>query len=231
MSRPALCSFLFSIAVVAVAVAVPGSARAGCGDDVGGVRVPCQCGDLVVSDATLRADDPVVVERCTGDGLIVRGRGLESLRLDLAGHSLVGTGGGTGILVLDGGIEGATVVGGPDGRSGAVAGFGTGLHGFGVGSVKLVRNVIFRGNLADGVSLRGADARLEGVVAEANGRDGLRLGGRSVQVDGVQANDNRRFGVRATAAGVRGAARARGNGRSDVETAAGAGAAALTVSR
>ena len=86
---------------------------AACGDDVNGERIACSCGDTIVSDTRLRADDPVVVERCRTDGLIVRApAGALTLRLDLGGRVLTGDGLGTGIRVLSGGSRGAVIIGG-----------------------------------------------------------------------------------------------------------------------
>lgn len=217
MNRPAFCSLLLAIVSTSFAA---GTAHAVCGDDVDGTRVPCCCGDIVVSDTTLRDDDPIVSERCSADGLFVRARGKRSLRLDLAGHSLIGVGAGSGIRVLDGGEEGVVIVGGPDGEPGTVAGFYTGLRATAIRSVKVVRNLVLMGNTGDGLLVRGNGTRLEGVRAEANGRDGLRLGGRSVEVSDTRANDNLRYGLRVTAREVAGAANASGNRAGELSASA-----------
>ena len=102
---------------------------AACGDDVNGERIACSCGDTIVSDTRLRADDTVVVERCRTDGLIVRApAGALTLRLDLGGRVLTGDGLGTGIRVLSGGSRGAVIIGGDVGNPGSVAGFRVGLR-------------------------------------------------------------------------------------------------------
>lgn len=69
--------------------------HADCGDDIGGERVPCGCGDVVVSDTRLRPGDPVVEGACPADGLILRAApAASSLTLDLGGLELRGRGAG-----------------------------------------------------------------------------------------------------------------------------------------
>jgi hypothetical protein len=186
------------VAVVALAT----RAQAACGDDVDGRRVACRCGDVVVSDTVLQASDPVVSQRCAGDGLLVRARpGAASLTLDLAGMTIVGMGRGTGIRVIDGGTAGATITGGAT-ASAEVAGFGTGFRARGQRSVRELHNVSFTANARDGVVLRGAATDVLGVAAERNGRDGMRVGGRGPRLDGVEAQQNARYGLRVTARGA-----------------------------
>lgn len=189
-----------------------------CGDDVDGARVPCECGDVVVSDTRLRPGDPVVSGRCLTDGLLVRARpGAESISLDLGGLSLLGSGRGTGIYVINGGKLGATVVGGDAGQRGEVAGFGTGFRARGQRSVRELRAVAFSGNARDGVVLRGASTNVVDVKAERNGGDGFRIGGRSPNLEGVEAQQNGGSGVRVTSPGARlGEVVADGNGRAQM---------------
>src|SRR5688572_18541302 len=88
-----------------------------CGDDLEGRRVACACRDTVVSDTVLRPGDPVVSGRCNQGGLVLRARSLaETIRLDLAGLSIVGSGVGDGISVVEGGSDGAVLVGGTSAR-------------------------------------------------------------------------------------------------------------------
>jgi len=193
---------------------LPSIAMSDCGDDVGGSRVACRCGDVVVTDATLQADDPVVVERCTGDGLVVRAEpGTESLRLDLGGQTLLGSGTGIGVRVLDGGAGGAFVVGGSADQPGAVIGFDTGLRAVTRGSLAEVSNLIVRGNERDGLIVRGTGTIVENVVSDANGRDGMRLSGRDLDARELRSRGNSRYGVRASGRGVAGAIEASGNGK------------------
>jgi hypothetical protein len=212
----------FAVALVLGLAAAPSAASAAsCGDAVLGQRVACACGDVVVVDTVLRADDPVATERCAGDGLVLRAAaGAGSIRLDLAGASIVGFGGGVGLRVLDGGSGGAVIVGG-DG--GAVVGFRNGLRATRPGSVAEVRDLAIRGSSSDGLVLRGNGTKLVRVRADDSGRDGLHVGGSSVRLDDVAAERNGRYGLRTTGNAV-------GNARTN-DNASGArlGGAAVTL--
>jgi len=167
-----------------------GSAQAACGDDVDGVRVPCACGDVVVSDVRLADEDPVVRERCSSDGLLVRAANdAASIRVDLDGNAIVGLGGGTGIRVLRGGRDGAVIVGGTADRPGQVAGFRNGVRASGTRAVAEIRNLNVTGNTAEGIVVRGDETSLVNVVADKNGRDGLRVsrGSHRRAKDGAEA--------------------------------------------
>jgi parallel beta-helix repeat protein len=67
---------------------------ADCGDSagVGGARVPCACGDSVVTDTTLGATDPIVMDGCRDD--VAAGLDLvqPSITLDCAGLTIDGPG-------------------------------------------------------------------------------------------------------------------------------------------
>ncbi|MEE8311958.1 MAG: hypothetical protein V3R77_06860 [Candidatus Binatia bacterium] len=182
--------------VFMLVAAPPAASAASCGDAVLGQRVACACGDVVVADTVLRATDPVVTARCAGDGLVLRAAaGARAIRLDLAGESITGFGGGVGLRVLDGGMGGAVIDGG-DG--GAVIGFRNGLRATRPGSVAEVRDLAIRGSSSDGLVVRGNGTRLLRVRADDSGRDGLRVGGSSVQLDDVAAERNGRYGLRTT---------------------------------
>jgi hypothetical protein len=208
---------LAAASLAALLFAAPAGAT--CGDDVEGSRVPCKCGDVVVSDTTLQPTDPVVSGRCPADGLIVRAEsGAKSIRLDLAGLSLLGSGHGTGIRVLDGGDEGATIVAGEGKTSAEVVGFGTGFRARGQRSVRELRGVAFTANARNGVTLRGANTDVVDVKAERNGGDGMRIGGRNPRIENVEAQQNGRFGLRVTSPGADvGAAVAAGNDRKQMQ--------------
>jgi hypothetical protein len=194
-------------------------ALAACGDDVDGKRVPCRCGDVVVSSTRLQPGDPVVAGRCPADGLIVRAQpGADSIRLDLAGLSLLGSGHGTGIRVLDGGKQGASIIAGGENESAEVVGFGTGFRARGQRSVRELRDIGFTANARNGVNLRGAGTDIVGVTAERNGGDGMRIGGRSPRLENVEAQQNGRFGLRVTSSGANvGAVVAAGNERAQMQ--------------
>jgi hypothetical protein len=207
---PAILTAAVAAAIV-MAPAVP--AWAACGDDVGGARVACRCGDTVVSSTRLQPDDPVVRERCSSDGLRVRAsHSGGTLVLDLAGLTIRGRGRGVGIRVVSGSDEGVVIVGGSDGQRASVVGFRQGLGARGQRTLWQVRNVSFEGNTRDGVALRGAGTELSGVVSRRNGRDGIRVGGRSPKLSGVEATDNGRYGLRLTGKSASIGAATTGNG-------------------
>jgi hypothetical protein len=214
---------LLPAALLAALALLPSTATADCGDDIGGARVACRCGDVVVTDATLLPQDPVVVERCTGDALIVRAHaGIESLHLSLGGQTLLGSGSGVGVRVLDGGSTGAVVVGGSPDQPGAIVGFDTGLRSVAHGALAGVSDLIVRGNEHDGLVVRGTDTIVENVVSDGNGRDGIKLSGRGVDARSVRSSDNRRYGVRATGRNVAGDVAAPDNGRAAAAVSSGA---------
>ncbi len=188
---------LFAAVLQIALMAAVSPAQAGlCGDDVGGVRVACACGDFVVSDATLVATDPVVTTRCGSDGLIIQSSELidsGSLTLDLGGLSITGSGVGIGILVSNGGADGAVIAGGPDpARPGQVVGFGSGLRVRTQRALRALSNVDFRGNQVDGVALRSLNTEVTAVRAFSNGRDGVRISGRKATLDAIEADGNGR---------------------------------------
>jgi len=194
LSRVFTTTLLLLCAGVAVA--------ANCGDDVNGERVACACGDTVVSDTRLVKTDPVVRQRCPDDGLTIRAAGqIESLTLDLAGFPLTGKGGGVGIQVLDGGSQGALLIGGKDGRPGQIAGFRVGISARGARGLRAAENLIVLGNETDGIQVSGRGAALNGVVADDNGRAGVRAHGRDHSLEGVSAAGNRRYDLRVSGNG------------------------------
>jgi len=135
-------SFHLSALFMVVVLCPPALASTLCGDDVDGQRVACSCGDTVVSSTRLRQEDPVVNQRCSHNGLQLRAAGsIDSLVLDLAGFTLTGSGSGTGILVLDGGSQGAVIVGGNPSEPGHVAGFRRGIRTHGRRGLKATHNL------------------------------------------------------------------------------------------
>lgn len=174
-----------------------------CGDNIDGVRVPCACGDVVVSDTKLLPGDPVVRERCRFDGLVIAAsRDRESIRLDLNGLSIVGSGYGVGLRVLAGGSDGAVIVGGTSSSRAELAGFGTGVQANHAQAVSAIKSIVVSGNRYDGLSMRTAGAILSDVRAVKNGGNGIRLRGQGGQLRDVEAAANAITGIRLDANGV-----------------------------
>lgn len=179
-------------------IAAPGAAlAANCGDDVNGLRIACACGDNVVSDTVLAADDPVVDGSCPMDGLVVFvPKGAEGITLDLGGHSLLGRGHGVGIRVVRGGSVGSTILGGGDGlRRAEVANFRTGISAHGRNDLVEVRGIDVHDNVGDGLRLHASGVVLDDVQSESNGRDGIHLLGHGNEIRGASALRNRGDGV------------------------------------
>lgn len=226
-----LNGILSRIFAVTALVLTAGVAAAGnCGDDVNGQRVPCACGDTVVSDTRLVKTDPVASQRCPDDGLTVRAAGqVESLTLDLAGLQVTGQGSGIGIHVLDGGSAGAILIGGNDGHPGQVAGFRVGVSARGSHTILAAENLLVVGNETDGLQVSGRGVGLSGVVSDDNGRSGIRARGRDHALEGVSAAGNGRYDLRVSGNGhyigtdertlESGAARVTGGGNVVVPTA------------
>jgi len=181
-----------------LAVAAP--AVADCGDAIGGQRVPCGCGDIVVADTRLQPGDPVVSEPCAADGLLLRApMATASIVLDLNGQEIRGSGAGTGIRVIRGGSAGAEILGGVSGVPGTVAGFGEGIRSTRPADLRLIANLIVRESRGAGVVVRGNSASIESVRVEGNGADGLRVSGKYVDVRKVESEGNDGRGVRVRA--------------------------------
>lgn len=204
---------LLTIALLATLHANPTFAG-DCGDDVGGVRIACACGDTVVSDTVLRATDPVLRMRCPGNGLVISaGRLAETLVLDLAGLALVGSGTGVGIDIDRGGNEGAAIVGGRDGRHGEVVAFNVGVRARRPAAVRRIEALDVKGNRREGLQLRTAGTMVIDVRAERNGTDGMRITGRGGRLVRVAAVENGATGIRAVVYDLMIAAEAARNGR------------------
>lgn len=194
--RRALPTLLLGLLVVCGEV-LPAAARS-CGDDVDGrgTAVRCACGDVVVSDVRLRADDPVATAPCATDGLVVDAAGPITVALD--GVVLRGRGRGTGLRLLRGGAGGVFLTG-----PGGVEGFDVGVSAA-PGALAEASSVSARGNRRDGFLLRGGDARLVDCVAEGNGRAGVTQTGGPARVEGGRVGDNGRDGRRSARRARRG---------------------------
>lgn len=198
-SRPSRFRCPVSAAVVwassLILLAAP--ALADCGDSIDGERVPCRCGDIVIADTRLQPDDPVVTEQCPADGLLVRAPvQARTVVVDLNGQELRGSGVGTGVRILHGGVEGAAIVGGVGDVPGVIAGFREGIRSTRPDDLRLLTNVVVRGSSDTGVVVRGNRASIESVRVEGNGGDGLRASGRSLDLLDLEADGNGGRGVR-----------------------------------
>ncbi len=205
-------------AVVAALAVLLGSASPAvsgyCGDDVGGVRIPCNCGDIVAGDVHLLATDPIARTRCPLDGLIVRGAPTaESVTVDLGGLTLRGSGLGIGILVERGGTDGAIIAGGTGGQNAQIIGFGTGIVSAAPSALARLEHVTTKGNSRDGVRVREAGIVMLGVTSTDNGGDGLRVLGSGGRIVRVYAARNAGSGLVVAAPGIIVEGTAEDNGR------------------
>jgi hypothetical protein len=195
-------------------LAGPRAALAGfCGDDVDGERVACACGDEVVSDATLSPGDPIAAAPCTGDGLVVSvPHGSDGVTIDLGGISIVGSGRGIGIRVVDGGSLGSRIIGGgSESALAEISHFRTGIRASGTSDLVEVSNVYLHHNSGDGLHVASTGVRVENVVSEQNGRDGVSVVGKGAEVAGVIAESNADDGVSVRGHGSSVSAEATGN--------------------
>ncbi|HIF62995.1 MAG TPA: hypothetical protein EYG16_12165 [Deltaproteobacteria bacterium] len=213
---PVRWHFFYTAGVATVALSVcllasSSALAAACGDNVGGQRVACSCGDVLVSSATLRADDPVVADApCSHNGLTIRApRGAQTVTLDLGGNSLLGSGLGTGVNVVSGGVGGALVRGGAGSE---IVGFTYGLRAGGRSSLARVEDLGLRANRRDGLVARGDGVELVNVSSSSNGRHGLDLGGNNGVLRGVSSTGNLKSGARLAGTGNSVQADLAGNG-------------------
>ena len=209
-----------ALALLAIVAAVSGGSTthaAPCGDDVGGARVACRCGDTVVADTRLLPDDPVVAGRCALNGLAIRAEALaETITLDLAGLSLVGTGAGIGISVEYGGADGARIVGAAPGTRASISSFDVGVSTVSGDAVSVISHLEVRDNRRSGLRLVVSGTVLDDVIASDNGDDGMRIRGTGGRLIDVVSKGNAGNGVRLATNGTVVGASAEGNGASGI---------------
>ncbi|HEY2773271.1 MAG TPA: hypothetical protein VGK20_04365 [Candidatus Binatia bacterium] len=196
-SPPSRLSALAAAAALLLATASAATAK-DCGDTVGGVRVACACGDIVVVDTVLWPTDPVATERCSGDGLtLLADPRAASLTLNLGGQSILGRGYGTGIRVARGGRLGAVIVGGDEDDARAeIANFATGIRASGRDALREVRSIDVHDCSANGLSIHASGVALDDVLSNGNGRDGVALSGHGNRITGVTSSANARDGLK-----------------------------------
>jgi hypothetical protein len=174
-----------------------------CGDDLGGVRVACDCGDVVASDTVLQSTDPVVGRRCPFDGLVIRADALaDTITLNLNGLTLVGQNRGVGVMIQRGGSDGAAIVGGDAPRMGDVVGFEIGVLSPNPRTLRRLERVTAKGNRRDGFWLRQAGAVVLDAAAERNGGSGFRISGTGGRFEGLRADGNGGRGIVVDAPGA-----------------------------
>ncbi len=174
-----------------------------CGDDIGGARVACACGDIVASHTILQPGDPVVDGRCEAHGLIVRAdRTADSITLNLSGMAIVGSGRGIGIKIERGGSDGAVIVGGDPPRLGEVVGFGVGVTSMSSGALARLERVSAKGNAHAGFQVRQNGAVVQDLIAEKNGGDGIRIAGTGGRFLGLRADQNEDRGISVNSPGA-----------------------------
>jgi hypothetical protein len=113
--------------------------------------------------------------------------------VDLNGQEIRGSGVGAGVRILNGGVEGAEIVGGVGAIPGVISGFREGIRSTRPDDLRLLTNVVVRDSREDGVVVRGNRAsksvrveerrrrparerqidRLVGVDADGNGGRGM----------------------------------------------------------
>jgi len=182
------------IACVALSLASPATRAAAklCGDDVNGQDIPCACGDILASSVVL-GDDPVTTEVCPRDGLLVRAQDERSaIRLDLHGHTLRGSGNGTGLRILNGGPGGLRIV--SSGGTATLQGFGDGITSRGGENLALIEDVVVHGGKGDGIRVSGRSFIIRRVVVEQVARDGFSLNGAGFEITDTRASDSGRYG-------------------------------------
>lgn len=180
-------------ASVLLAIWATGAAAELCGDDVDGRKVPCACGDIVVSSVALAGDPITQGSPCPRDGLIVRAPDTRRpLIIDLGGATLRGSGRGAGIRIVAGGPAGARVI--SSGATGTIAGFGDGIAARGRDTVALIEDVVIADSQRDGVRVSGPDFEIRRVEVQTAKRDGFSLGGLGFRIAETRAADCGRFG-------------------------------------
>ncbi len=121
-----------------------------------------QCGDTITTDTTLTAD----LGPCPGYALTAQGQGGGNFTLDLNGHSIIGSGGGTGLILAA--VQGVSVKG-----PGQITNFETAIYATGGGG-GLIYDLVLRQNVFGIVMARWGGMRIFGnvVIGKTNSLDG-----------------------------------------------------------
>ena len=127
-----------------------------------GGAAPCFCGDTVTSNKNLSGADPIVGDKCSGNGLEVAA----GVTLDLKGNTIQGLENGIGLLINGNGV---TI------KNGKVESFGTGVSG--VTNESKIENVRAYFHVGDGIFLQGNENEVIGSPARHNGDNGYWIEG------------------------------------------------------
>jgi hypothetical protein len=142
------------------------------GAECGG-NLACSCGDNVVASRTLLSGvDAVVGSVCPLNGLVMNTPGVV---LDLNGNKIVGSGIGTGVLIM---VDSVTI------KDGDIFKFGTGIGTPGTTNSSTIDDVKPDSNTGDGIFLRGDNNELSLVRAKTNSNHGVVVIGNNNRLEG-----------------------------------------------
>lgn len=172
---------LYASIGLALFFALAGAAwAADCGGDE-----PCSCGDNVVEDRTLVADEDLVLgTACAGDGLIMN---TEGVTLDLGGKRITGKGNGAGVKIE---VDGVTI------RNGKIEKFARGIStNSSATNDSLIEKIKTRLNTQGGIKINGDFNILEKNSAMENDGHGIRLDGHDNELIKNTADKNEFDGI------------------------------------
>jgi len=139
------------------------------------------CGQLVKTNAVVTQDLD-----CAGTGILV---GASGITIDLQGHVLKGSGGGTyGVFDISG-YDDVMI------KNGVVRNFGTGVWAVNGADELTVSNVVAAGNAVNGVVIDGSSASIASSTVSGNGGTGVFLSGASPSVKSSTASGNSGNGI------------------------------------
>lgn len=167
---------------------------------IGGTKVPCSCGDTVVTSTTLNANpangpvDTVVSttddDVCLGDGVIIN---TANVNLNLGGQIIRGSGlgVGVGIKILGVNVDRVQV------RNGGIKAFETGIATPPGSSSNrsTIRKVAVSDNLLLGITLVGNTNTLDTVDSLTNGDTGVMVQGNGTTLLIVRSSQNGNHGI------------------------------------
>jgi len=182
------------LGIIAAMVLADFAWAADCGV-IGGTKVPCSCGDTVVTSTTLSSVvDPVVSTNdndfCAGDGLVIN---TAKVNLNLGGNIIRGSGLGVGVGIKIDGVNVDKV----QIRNGGIKGFETGIStstGSSTNESKILK-IAVSSNLFFGISLAGNTNTVDTIDALTNGDTGLKVVGDGTTLLFIRASQNGNHGI------------------------------------